>query len=118
MSSLALDENGDIVVSKNGPSLISGNLEVVQNVKTRILEQKFDCFFNINAGIDWFNLPKSNAGIKDFVQEIKLIIANTKNVSSINNIDYQFDNITGSLTVSVNFKTIFQDENLSQFLFS
>tara|TARA_B100001059_G_scaffold179056_2_gene179704 strand:- start:4273 stop:4629 length:357 start_codon:yes stop_codon:yes gene_type:complete len=118
MTTWALDDNGDIAISQRGPILIKNNLETMQNVKTRIKEQVFDCFFNLNAGIDWINPPRTKQGREELISQIKTIITNTNNVSAVNDINYEYNYATGELSVAVNYKTIFSDDNVGQFLFS
>ena len=118
MSSWALGEDGDLLFNKQAPVIFTSALETKQNIETRVKEQVFDCFFNQNAGIDWINLPKTITEIKILVSQIKNIISSTANVLAVIDEDYTYNNVDSILSVTVTYKTIFSDENVSQFLFN
>ena len=118
MSSWGIGLNGDLLFNKQTPVIFKNTLETKQNVETRIKEQIFDCFFNQNAGIDWFNLPKTTAEIKILISQIKNIISSTANVLSVTDENYNYDSGGALLSITKTYKTIYADENVSQFLFS
>jgi len=50
-----IDENGDWDFGKGIQDFTSGNKAIGLNIKTRIQSWVGDCFFDMNAGIDWLN---------------------------------------------------------------
>jgi hypothetical protein len=78
----SIDENGDWNFG-NGINDYKVNQDAVgQNIKTRILEWKNNCFFNNNAGIDWKNRLEKNQQVL-LEQEIKSTILRTQGVVSL-----------------------------------
>jgi hypothetical protein len=52
----ALDINWDFTFGKGKSNFLSGNLAIAQNIKTHLLSFYKDCFFDTEAGVDWFRL--------------------------------------------------------------
>lgn len=75
-----------------------------QNVKTRLLSFLNDCYFDLNAGIDWWNLL--GRGTRDeLLKSIKLTILGTEGVTAINSFDYYMQD--RKLVVTYDIQTIF-----------
>lgn len=51
-----IDEKGDWTFGKGRGNYASGAAALMLNVKTRLLSFNNDCFFDMDAGIDWWNL--------------------------------------------------------------
>lgn len=51
----ALDENHDWRWGKGKADFLTTNEAIGMNIKTRLLSWVGDCFFDQNAGIDWWN---------------------------------------------------------------
>lgn len=117
MATWALDTNGDWIINNNISTFLTGNLEIIQNVETRIKEQIGDCFFNLQAGIDWINMPRGTEQINNLIIAIKNVIAGTNGVTSVIEINYNFNNISRALEVTANYKTIYSDLEVSQLVF-
>jgi len=78
----ALDNNGDWTFGQ-GLNNYYKNLDAVkQNIKTRILSFLGNCFFDVVAGIDWFNLLGSK-NERALSLSISSVILNTTNVTGI-----------------------------------
>lgn len=78
----ALDVNGDWEFGKGKNSYKRNAKAVSQNVGTRLKSFLGDCFFALDAGIDWFNL----LGGKDsraITLAVSSVILNTLEVESI-----------------------------------
>jgi hypothetical protein len=58
-----IDDDGDWLFGKGQNDYVRANTSVVQNINTRLGSFLGDCFFDLGAGIDWFNL----LGTKDQV---------------------------------------------------
>lgn len=90
----------------NFNDVIEDKSEVVQNVNTRLSEFKQDCFFDLDAGIDWINyIGSDETAINTIQPEILRIINNTRDVISVENIDIKFDN--NNLTIKYSILTRF-----------
>ena len=50
-----LDENGDWNFGKGLQDFTDGNKAIALNIQTRIKSWVGDCFFDLPAGIDWWN---------------------------------------------------------------
>lgn len=50
-----LDSNGDWLFGQGRQNFLSGNPAIGLNIRTRILSWVGDCFFDLQAGIDWTN---------------------------------------------------------------
>lgn len=52
----ALDINWDFTFGKGKSDYMTGNLAIAENIKTKLLSFYRDCFFDVEAGVDWFRL--------------------------------------------------------------
>lgn len=78
----AIDLNNDWTYGRGKASYVTGLKGVAQCILTRLQSFLGDCFFDIEAGIDWFNL----LGGKDIVAlelSIRAVILNTQYVVSL-----------------------------------
>jgi hypothetical protein len=75
------------------------------NIKTRLLEWVGNCFFNLNAGIDYMNLL--DKGQKDnLLLAIKYIILTSEGVIRLNQLSAELDS-KRNLAVSYEIDTIY-----------
>jgi len=81
-----LDENHDWTFGAGKNNYVSENLEIALNIKTRVLSFLGDCFFDTEAGIDWFNLLdyRYQNRLENSVQDV---ILKTPGVTAINGVD-------------------------------
>lgn len=78
----ALDSVGDWQFGKSLNDYFYNNNTVKQNIKTRLLSFLGNCFFDIVAGIDWFNfLSSKNQSALNL--SISSVILNTANVTGL-----------------------------------
>jgi len=78
----ALDINGDWEFGKGKNDYKRDINALQQNIKTRLMSFLGDCFFDITAGVDWFNL----LGAKDQLAlelSVSTIILNTEGVTGL-----------------------------------
>ncbi len=72
----------DWLFGKGQNDYLTANAAIVQNIDTRLNSFLGDCFFDLGAGIDWFNL----LGGKDRITlnlSISAVILNTQDVTGI-----------------------------------
>lgn len=81
-----LDSLHDWVYGSGKNCYVTGNQEIALNIETRILSFLSNCFFDTDAGIDWFNLLDYNRReqLENAVQET---IIQTPGVTGINSVD-------------------------------
>lgn len=82
---------------------------VAANIKTRLWTFLGECFFALNAGVDWWNLigaknPQAQANI---ILQCRTIIINSEGVVRINTINPVFDPRTRKLTLTFTIDTIY-----------
>ena len=56
MKSRNIDENGDWTFGKGRGNYAQGTAALMLNVRTRLLSFRNNCFFDMDAGIDWWNM--------------------------------------------------------------
>lgn len=97
-----LDENGDWVFGKGRNSFSRENKALMLNIKTRLLSFLGDCFFDTEAGIDWWNFlgGKDSKGLMAAIQRVVLRSAYVKRIVEVhsNVTDRRF-----AITLSVEF---------------
>lgn len=84
---------------------------VSQDVETALLEFKNDCFFDLEAGIDW-KARLGTLGQKEYLDEdIQNIVSNREGVIRI---DSFFSSVIDRIyTCVINVLTVYSDETLS-----
>lgn len=78
----AIDQNHDWMFGKGQNDYLQANAAIAQNINTRLKSFLGNCFFDLGAGIDWFNL----LGEKDQTAlslSISSVILNTAEVTGI-----------------------------------
>lgn len=99
-----IDADGDWVFGKGRNSYLRGNEALMMNIKTRLLSFLNDCFFDTEAGIDWWNLlgGKDKKKLLASIQRVVLRSSNVKRIvemqSHLNNSNRRF-----AITLSVEF---------------
>lgn len=111
----SIDGQGDWQFGKGKESYQYGQGAISLNVKTRLLSFLNDCFFDMNAGIDWFTyfgLPNKN---DEIILRSRAVILQSYGVVSVNSILLNQDrNLRNAiLTYSINtIYTVNYQENL------
>lgn len=78
--------NGDWVFGTGRNAYVQENQEIGLNIETRLLSFLGDCFFDTEAGLDWFNLLdyRYQGKLENMVQDT---IIKTPGVTGINSVD-------------------------------
>lgn len=100
-----LDDSGDWLFGKGSNNFLRGNDAIGLNIKTRLLSWVNDCFFALDAGIDWIN----RMGLKNqqdlLSTELKSLILKSVGVTGINSLSVD---LTGrDFTASYDINTIY-----------
>ena len=97
-----ISTDGDWVFGKGRNSFLQNTDALMMNIKTRLLCFLNDCFFDTEAGIDWWNL----LGAKDkksLIASIQRVVLRSSQVKKIVNLDYVLNNRQFSIQLSVEF---------------
>jgi hypothetical protein len=79
-----------------------------QDIITKIRSYKNDCFFDLDAGIDWDNLlGGKNSEIMELKKNISNIILGTDGVIKINSFELSLDSKTRQLNMNISINTIY-----------
>ena len=101
-----LDANGDWVFGNGNGDFVQKDAAISLNIKTRLYSWLNDCFFDLNAGIDWLNRLGSKNQRTLLELDIRRIILSSEGVTGI----VSFDTVLNSqreFTGSYNIKTIY-----------
>lgn len=110
----AVDENHDWTFGRGLQDYKLDSRAVSQNVKTRLLSFYNDCFFDLEAGIDWFNLL--SRGTENFLLlAIKQNIVNTEGVTGLNTVDVDYARYSRHITIRYDIKTIYSQSFKDEF---
>lgn len=106
-----LDENHDWVFGRGLQNMTRENQAIGMNIKTRILSWVGDCFFDMNAGIDWVNRLGSKNQRALLELDLKRIILQSEGVTGILAFDTNLigRKFSASYTVSTIYSQDFQD---------
>jgi hypothetical protein len=102
----ALDINGDWQFGRCLNDYLTANNAITQNIGTRLNSYLGDCFFNLNAGIDWFNL----LGSKDQTTlnlSISSVILNTTGVTGLLQLSSGLNHSTRVFTAAYKVQTVY-----------
>lgn len=105
-----LDNNQDWIFGTGKASYRRDLLALSQNVKTRLLEWKGDCFFDNEAGVDWKNRLDKRQQLGSLRDEVRTVILKTDGVTEVTNLDFDFDSSNRDLTLNYSIKTIYSTE--------
>ena len=101
----ALDDLKDWKFGKGLSSYAYDNDAIAENLSTRIKSWKNDCWFDMEAGIDWPRLLGSRNTQAQIVLSIRAIILQSYGVTKVNSIETATEG--RSMTITFNINTIF-----------
>lgn len=102
----ALDTSGDWTYGQGKNNYLTRNRAVAQNIQCRLLSFLGDCFFDINAGIDWFTY----LGGKDQISlnlAVSAVILNTQDVTGVKQLSIALNRTTRNLTITYVVQTTY-----------
>lgn len=103
----ANDENNDWIYGIGANAYKKENAGIAQDIKTRLQEWKGDCFFELEAGVDWLN-RFSDGNKKLLIEECRSIILKTEGVVNVVFIDSFLNG--RDLTLNYTVQTIYTKE--------
>ena len=110
-----LDGTGDWIFGTGISAYVSGNAAVSQDIKTRLSCFLGDCFFDMGAGLDWFNLlgGKNPTSLN---LAVAAVILNTANVTGGLQVSVVYNSSQRSFTISYQVQTTYsQLTNIFQY---
>lgn len=102
----ALDANHDWTFGKGKNDYLIQSRAIVQCIETRLLSFLGDCFFDITAGIDWFEYLGSKNLLK-LQLAVNTCILNTEGVTALNKMDIYTDRTTRKIYMTYSVNTIY-----------
>lgn len=112
-----LDKNHDFTFGSGKANYINGDPAIALNIQTRILSWVNDCFFDMNAGIDWVNRlgSKNQRALLELV--LRRIILQSYGVTGIVNFDSVLTNraFTAHYTINTIFSKSYQNNITQEF---
>lgn len=101
----ALDSLGDWTFGIGKNNYFFDQKAIVENIQTRLLSFFRDCFFDMNAGIDWFRLLGTKSTEQEIILSCRRVILQSYGVAKVNDISVSY---TGrDLRLVYNIDTIY-----------
>jgi hypothetical protein len=109
----AIDGDNDWMFGKGKQSYLSGQEAVGENIKTRLQCFINNCFFDMNAGIDWIRLLGTKGTETEIILTCRAIILQSYGVVKVNSI-LPLINSNRNLTLSYNINSVFTNSYAQQ----
>lgn len=106
----ALDASGDWTFGKGRNDYLSGNAAIGLSVSTRLYSFLGDCFFAVNAGIDWFNLLGSKNRVA-LELAVRSTILNTDGITGIVSLSTNLDPSTRNISMTYVLSSVYTNNN-------
>lgn len=102
----AIDSEGDWTFGQSLNNYLQGNLAIAQTIDTRLSSVLGNCFFDLQTGIDWFNLLGSIEGQTALNLSISTTILNTPGVTGILQLSISLSNAR-NFSVTYQVQTVY-----------
>ena len=107
MKHRGVDINGNWVFGKGKNSYATGKEAIKLNIRTRLLSFKYNCFFDLEAGINWFDLGSASATNLQLLDlKIREVISTSYGVNKIISSDLNIDRNTRAVSVTYNVQLL------------
>lgn len=100
------DENNDWTFGKGLSGYARDEAAIEQNIQSRVLSWVNDCFFDVQAGVDW-KARLDTGQQKALAEEVRAVILQSFGVVGVDSVEAAFDGETRALRVKYNVATIF-----------
>lgn len=97
-----LTSDGDWCFGKGRNSFLMNDSALMMNIRTRLLSFLGDCFFDEEAGIDWWNLL-GGKDLRSLLASVQRVVLRSTQVKRIVDLDYTLNNRVFSIRLSVEF---------------
>ena len=104
-----LDPSGDWTFGQGRQNYLRDQDAVKLNIATRLRSFLNDCFWDLQAGVDWWNLlgVRNPAAQTNIIIQTRSVLGNSYGVVRINSVTASTDHTTRRLTVRYDVDTIF-----------
>jgi hypothetical protein len=102
----ALDSLGDWLFGKGIQSYALADNAIGENIQTRILSFFKDCWFDQNAGLDWFRLLGSKGTEDEITLSLRALILQSYGVVKCNELSVNLDRQARNLSLQYSINTI------------
>jgi len=107
-TSLDSDRNHDWTFGKGRQNYLRREEAIAQSIKTRLMSFLGDCFFDINAGLDWWRFMGGKERLALLVQA-RSIILGTEGVTGVIDLDVIHNPDTRGISLSYRVNTLFSE---------
>lgn len=97
-----LTADGDWCFGKGRNSFLMNDRALMMNIRTRLLSFLGDCFFDEEAGIDWWNLL-GGKDLRSLLASVQRVVLRSTQVKRIVDLDYTLTDRVFSIRLSVEF---------------
>lgn len=106
-----LDENNDWCFGNGFQDYADQQQSCMLNIRTRLQSFKWDCFFDLEAGIDWFALlGQRGADVYDVIEiNVRTLILQSLYVKEIVDLDIVENRDTRTISIAYTVNTIFDE---------
>lgn len=111
-----LDSNGDWEFGQSLNNYVINVRAIEQSIQTRVSSFLGDCFFDMNAGIDWFNFLGGSKSQLALELAVASVILNTTDVVGINLLSVSLT-AARAFSVSYQVQTTYSTSN-NEFVYS
>ena len=105
-----LDESGDWLYGKGISDYRTRQAGLNQHIETRLLEWKGDCFFDIEAGVDWKNRLDKRQQLEALIDEVRTVILKTDGITEVIDVRFDFNSTSRKATLNYSIKTVYSPE--------
>lgn len=104
-----IDVDGDWLFGAGIQSYFVDEDAIAADIKTALRLFLGECFFDLSAGVDWWNLLSSRGPTveQSIVLQCRQVVAKREGVTRINRVEAILDHSTRRLSVAFNIDTIF-----------
>lgn len=100
-----LDKNHDWLFGHGIQDYVIGEKEIELDILTNILCWRNNCFYDLDRGIDWYNITASRSN--QLIHSLTSLILNIDGVVKINSIDYNLAE-DRKINININLDTIYK----------
>ncbi len=103
----ALGTDNDWTFGKGKENYLFDQNAVSLNIKTRLLSFLNDCFFDMEAGVDWFTYFGTPNKNEEIVLRTRAVILQSYGVVNVNSVSLVVNRVTRAALLTYNINTIY-----------
>jgi len=104
-----IDNDGDWLFGNGKSSYFKDDTAINVNIRTRLLSFVNDCFFDLDAGVDWWNLlgGKDQAAI---LLQTRAVISESYGVTRITGLSADYNRTTRKFSLQYTIDTVYSQD--------